>query len=522
MAVTALFVLFSILSLAQSPVMAAQTYTWLQQSPATSPPVRDQATMGYDPSTGNVVMFSGYDGTSSISYNDTWLYNGTTWKQVADAGDPGCTNTCTNSPPAVDGEAYAFDTATSQFIIFGGYNGSIPYNDTWAFSMATDTWSQTVNAGCTSSCTGSPPIRQFGMAAFDSATSQVILFGGYSSTTLSDTWAYDGATATWTQETPATSPAARYAGNMAYDAASSQVILFGGYNGSVKFNDTWAFSPSSDTWTQVADSGDAGCTSTCTASPPGRTLGGMAYDPATTEILLFGGFSSSLALNDTWGYNASTSTWTQYSLPAGCTNTCVNSPPPTNEPGMAFDGAISAGVLFAGIVSSAPSNGTWIFNYAQTSSVTVAPAAGTLAFVSVPSSVAFSGLTLSGVNQTSTASLPLDIGDATGSGNGWNVTLSATTFTNAAGDTLAYSDFSVLSTSPPTVACDTNSTCTVATLGSLYPYTLSATATKLLSSAAGTGMGDQTVTIPWSASIPANAYAGTYTSTWTFTLVSGP
>ncbi len=197
--------------------------------------------------------------------------------------------------------------------------------------------------------------------------------------------------------------------------------------------------------------------------------------------------------------------------------------------------ATSALLYGPGQIAVAPSNNVYIADTsnsvirevvvaATTSNVTASMgiSAGTLAFVSTPASFAFTSITLNGATQTTTASVPLDIGDATGSGNGWNVTLSATTFTNAASETLADGDFQVLSSSPPTVACDTSSTCTVATLGSLYPYTLSGTGTKLLSSAANTGMGDQTVTIPWTATIPANAYAGTYTSTWTFTLVSGP
>jgi len=60
-----------------------------------------------------------------------------------------------------------------------------------------------------------------------------------------------------------------------------------------------------------------------------------------------------------------------------------------------------------------------------------------------------------------------------------------------------------------------------------YPFPLPAaatapTATRLYNVPAGTGMGDQTVTPKWTLAIPANAYAGTYTSTWTLSLVSGP
>lgn len=50
------------------------------------------------------------------------------------------------------------------------------------------------------------------------------------------------------------------------------------------------------------------------------------------------------------------------------------------------------------------------------------------------------------------------------------------------------------------------------------PYTTTGDA----SAAADTGFASQTVTITWQAAIPANVYVGTYTSTWTLTLASGP
>ncbi len=47
-------------------------------------------------------------------------------------------------------------------------------------------------------------------------------------------------------------------------------------------------------------------------------------------------------------------------------------------------------------------------------------------------------------------------------------------------------------------------------------------ATKMYNAAANTGMGAQTVTPNWQLLVPASAKAGSYTSTWTFSLVSGP
>ncbi len=148
--------------------------------------------------------------------------------------------------------------------------------------------------------------------------------------------------------------------------------------------------------------------------------------------------------------------------------------------------------------------------------------AGTLSFASAPGNVAFAPATLTGTDQTATATEILDIGDNTGSGSGWNVTLSNTTFTSGS-HTLLNSDFTAALPGVP--SCDSGVTCTAATWsGSVsYPYALpGSSATKMLSAASATGLGNQTVSIIWSEKIPAASFTGTYSSTWTLTLVSGP
>ena len=64
--------------------------------------------------------------------------------------------------------------------------------------------------------------------AFDPATGQLILFGGFDGAYQNDTWSWDGTT--WTQLFPATSPPGRYDATMAFDQATGQLILFGGTN----------------------------------------------------------------------------------------------------------------------------------------------------------------------------------------------------------------------------------------------------------------------------------------------------
>ncbi|MDQ8045940.1 MAG: WxL domain-containing protein [Solirubrobacteraceae bacterium] len=162
---------------------------------------------------------------------------------------------------------------------------------------------------------------------------------------------------------------------------------------------------------------------------------------------------------------------------------------------------------------------------AATSAASETITGGSLAFInSTPAAVTFPGTTLNGTDQTATQTQALDISDARGTGAGWNVTATSTAFTNGAAS-LANGSTTVLTA--PSVACDASVTCVTPTNSITYPYTLPAaatapTATKLYNAATNTGTGAATVTPTWKLAVPATAAVGTYTSTWTFSLVSGP
>jgi hypothetical protein len=158
-----------------------------------------------------------------------------------------------------------------------------------------------------------------------------------------------------------------------------------------------------------------------------------------------------------------------------------------------------------------------------TTAATATIGAGTLS-VSVPANIAFSD-TLSGVDQTVTAVLAIDVKDATGSGAGWDLQATSTQFTTG-GNTLPTNSVTI-ATAPSSPTCDTGATCTLASNGVSYPYVLPAgvtapPASKFFDAAASTGMGDQTVTPTFSLAVPANTLGGTYNSTWTISVVSGP
>lgn len=150
---------------------------------------------------------------------------------------------------------------------------------------------------------------------------------------------------------------------------------------------------------------------------------------------------------------------------------------------------------------------------------------GSLSFIDgTPGNVTFPSTALTNANQTVTATQPITVADATGSGSGWSIDVTSTTFTTGT-RTLANNATIVQGT--PSIACKASTTCTPATNSVTYPFSLPAGGTappaaKLYNAAVDTGLGAQTITPTWRLTVPATAYTGTYTSTWTYTLTAGP
>jgi hypothetical protein len=132
--------------------------------------------------------------------------------------------------------------------------------------------------------------------------------------------------------------------------------------------------------------------------------------------------------------------------------------------------------------------------------------------------------TLDGSDQTVGYTLPLTVVDARGSGAGWNLTLTSTTFNDGAGHNLSTSASTIASVA---MACNSGGTCTNPTNSISYPVTIPAgttapAAVKVFNSAANSGMGRFTITPTINVAIPGNSFSGSYTSTLTVAAVSGP
>lgn len=151
----------------------------------------------------------------------------------------------------------------------------------------------------------------------------------------------------------------------------------------------------------------------------------------------------------------------------------------------------------------------------MTSTATITGTAGVS--LNIPATASLAS-TLSGADQTVSYSPVLGVIDARGSGAGWNLTVSATNFSDGAGHTLLPGNVTAVSQ-----ACTAGSSCTAASSsGITYPLTISSTAAKLFNAATNSGMGKVDLTPTIQVAVPGNAYAGTYTSTLTFAAATGP
>ncbi|MCI4347361.1 MAG: PKD domain-containing protein [Thermoplasmata archaeon] len=131
---------------------------------------------------------------------------------------------------------------------------------------------------------------------------------------------------------------------MTWDTADGYVVLFGGQTVAGVLSDTWTYL--NGTWTNI--------TATIIGSPPGLEETGMAYDPGSSSVILFGGFNHTFAYQkQTWSYHAKR--WTNLTSSSG------TSPSARLLPAMATDSTDGQVVLFGGMSSGPLLKDTWIF-----------------------------------------------------------------------------------------------------------------------------------------------------------------
>ena len=158
----------------------------------------------------------------------------------------------------------------------------------------------------------------------------------------------------------------------------------------------------------------------------------------------------------------------------------------------------------------------------------VAVTGGALAITTPPTVANFPGVTLDGTAETVNAALDaFEVNDSRGSGAGWNVTVQATQFAEhngviytLGGKTLPTGSLSM----PAPAVTQDGTTSALPSVQAGAPWAVDAgSAVKIASAAVDAGMGKYDFTSTSLAlTVPASAYAKTYRSDLTVSVVSGP
>jgi putative cell wall-binding protein len=323
----------------------------------------------------------------------------------AQAASSGPTWSTLNPTPALAGDSsnssMAYDAATGQLVMFGPSvdEGECLPNVTWTWDGAN--WSG-------HQLPVTPAQRDLATMAYDGATKQVILFGGFgydpgcqtiASEILRDTWAWNGSI--WVQEHPATVPA--YGGCAAYDAATKQFIMASGGSADLApappfqtwswTGTTWAkLSPAStppngdcsmtydavrkvivmiladtnddpqETWTWDGATWSRQADLLSPSLPSSGTIPAITFDADTGTDLVYVGQSVPCTAtppshfditctdsDQTWSWDGSG--WSETAAP--------NNPSPGATYTISYDGANHQVVMFGG---DGPDNPTWVYS----------------------------------------------------------------------------------------------------------------------------------------------------------------
>ena len=261
--------------------------------PETTPGVRGYPSMAYDSESKQMIMFGGQAGNVSVQENlktDTWAFDPAInqWKQMS---------ACPH-PQGAGGDITYSSKADRIILVFPSdpeppESWNFTLTQTWAYDFNTDTWTRLADI---------PKGRIGPRIAYDSESDKIILFGGYTLTTdqfINETWAYDFNTDKWTQMQPVLTPKDHNYQCMAYDSKADRVVNFGGENE----RSLWTYDYNTDTWDELKSDN----------LPTGSYYCGFTYNEKADLFILYGG--TNWGSDETWTFDLNSNTW-QKLLPA--------------------------------------------------------------------------------------------------------------------------------------------------------------------------------------------------------------
>lgn len=206
---------------------------WAALAPAGAPPTpRCDLAMAVDPVGDRLIVFGGYDGFTPPAnrVGDLWqlsLGGSPAWSPLAATGSP---------PTARSGHRFAYDPSRQRLVMFGGYDTQM-LNDVWVLGLgANPAWTPLAVSG------GAPAARADMVVTYDPALDRLLVFGGYDgSLVFNDLWELRFLPSpSWHQLSTGEVPGA-YLSFGAWDPMRMEFLTHGGQNSAGRLQDTWVW-----------------------------------------------------------------------------------------------------------------------------------------------------------------------------------------------------------------------------------------------------------------------------------------
>jgi hypothetical protein len=224
---------------------------------------------------------------ASYPSNETWALD--------IAGTPAWTRLvpALKTPIPRYGQATAYDAGGDAFWIFGGRSSrdgeAILSDETWRAPLgAPGTWSEIAATG------ERPPPRQEAAGAFDGAGRRLVVFGGWDgSTYFGDTWALAAdAPYRWMPFAPGPAPSPRRAHASMYDPTRRALVIYGGVGPDSSFSDVWSLAiDGAGAWRRIEPQGER---------PDPRAWASAVFDAAHDRMIVYGGSIDGQSTRELW------------------------------------------------------------------------------------------------------------------------------------------------------------------------------------------------------------------------------
>lgn len=218
--------------------------SWVELRPTGQPPVpRLNPTTVWDSRYGRMLMFGGQTAEGQ-RMNDLWSFEPADnwWRRLFPVRG--------RVPSGRLAHSAVWDTTRGEMIVFGGLQVAFPVvNDLWSYRVESGDWLRLMPVGPLA-----PPL-QLHAAVWDPVSEQMLVFGGLTEDAgnLRTVLTFNRATNTWMDlRPPGPAPQPRAWHTAVWDSAGSQMLVFGGFGVDGILNDLWSYRPVGNQWIYLA------------------------------------------------------------------------------------------------------------------------------------------------------------------------------------------------------------------------------------------------------------------------------